>query len=73
MNYFSPHCPNCERNDEVEIFYEGKLHYSKYYCKRCKQYFEAWKGYPEVTASVYQVTGGSVSWSGNFIVFSDEE
>jgi len=74
MGHFSPHCPNCLKNDMVEIYFDGiSYHYDKYYCKRCKQIFKAGEGYPVATASTYQVTGGSVTWSGDFIIFSAEE
>jgi len=67
MSYFSPRCPKCQKSDELEIYYDGKsYHYYKYYCRRCKEVFESSECYPEVTASFYQVTEGSISGASYF-------
>jgi len=74
MNYFSPHCPQCKKSDEVEVLIrDDYYHVDKYYCRRCRRVFKANEGYPEFTASVYQVTGGSVTWSGSSESFSSSE
>lgn len=66
MGYFSPYCPECKRNDEVVIFTKNNYcSMDSYYCKRCKKAFKANEGYPKFTESFYQVTGGSVSFSGS--------
>jgi transposase-like protein len=74
MDYFSPHCPECKKNDEVVILTRSNYYYvNRYYCKRCKRDFTTAEGYADFTASVYYVTGGSVVWSGSSERFSSSE
>lgn len=66
MGDFSPHCPECKKSDEIVILTKNNYYYvNSYYCKRCKKVFKANEGYPEFTESFYQVSGGSITWSGS--------
>lgn len=65
MDYFSPNCPKCRRNDELEIDIDRNFDI-KYRCKRCNLIFKVEEGYPKFTTSIYLPTEGSVS-SGSFI------
>lgn len=74
MGAFSPHCPICGNNDQVEIYFDGRSYYiDRYYCRRCRRIFYARNGYTPVTESFYQVGEGSVSWSGSATFISSSE
>ena len=68
MSRFSPVCPHCSKSDEVVFLKEGhNLYLNKYYCKRCRQSFDADQGFPGYAPSVYQAKGNSISGSEYFI------
>jgi len=71
MSGFVPICPQCMKSDRVANYFDGTYHPNVYYCERCIIRFNAGQGHQSLSASVFTVSGGSVS--GRYIIFSSTE